>query len=262
MTRDNGGVAVQERETTRARIPGKASGRRRSRRRWRMRQFLRENGLSLAAFSLFAICLVGQILAGFREHNNQQQEHRQPTVGISEYVRSGHFMEATFENWESEFLQMAAFVVLTVMLRQKGSPESKKLVGEEEVDEDPRRDILRSPQRRAKAPWPVRRGGVALKIYEHSLSLALMLLFVLSFVLHALGGTAEYNAEQLAHGAQTVSTLGYVGTARFWFESFQNWQSEFLSVGFLFVLTIWLRERGSPQSKPVAASHSETGCGG
>jgi hypothetical protein len=261
MTRGNGGATVLERETTLGRTSGKTSGQRRSRRGSRMRRFLRENGLSVAAFSLFAICLVGQMLTGFLEHNSQQRDHEQPTLSISEYARSGHFMEATFENWESEFLQMAAFVVLTVMLRQKGSPESKKLVGEEEVDEDPR-NVLRSPQQRAKAPWPVRRGGVVLKIYEHSLSLALLLLFVASFVLHAIGGTSEYNQEQLAHGGATLSTFAYIGTSRFWFESFQNWQSEFLSVGALFVLTIFLRERGSSQSKPVAAGHAETGCGG
>jgi hypothetical protein len=212
----------------------------------------------VAAFGLFLVCLVGQVLAGVREYNEDQREHDRPVVGLGEYLRTGHFIEITFENWESEFLQMAAFVVLTVKLRQKGSSESKKLVGDEEVDEDPR-EARRSPQRRAKAPWPVRRGGLALALYEHSLSIALLLLFVLSFALHAVGGVVEYNAEQLAHGGAAISTLAYLGTARFWFESFQNWQSEFLAVGALVVLTIFLRERGSPQSKPVAAPHSETG---
>jgi hypothetical protein len=251
-------VAVLHDQRTRNQRSDKTSGRRRSRGRSGMRRFLRENGLSIAAFSLFFVCLVGQFAAGLADYNNQQREHQQPTVGVGEYVRSGHFIEATFENWESEFLQMAAFVVLTVMLRQKGSPESKELDAEEEVDEDPRR---LSPQKRAKAPWPVRRGGFVLTLYEHSLSLALLLLFLLSFVAHALGGAAEYNQEQLAHGGQTLSSIDYFGTARFWFESFQNWQSEFLSVGWLFVLTIFLREKGSPQSKPVAAPHSKTGMG-
>jgi hypothetical protein len=260
MSRDDGQgeVAVLERETGRARASGRTSGQRRSRRGSRMRRFLRDNGLSVVAFSVFTLCLVGQMLTGLVEHNDDRREHGQPTIGAADYVRSGHFVEATFENWESEFLQIAAFVVLTAMLRQKGSPESKKLVGEEEVDEDPR-DALRSPQKRAKAPWPVRRGGIVLKIYEHSLSLALLLLFATSFTLHAIGGASEYNEEQLAHGGAALSTLAYIGTARFWFESFQNWQSEFLAVGALFVLTVWLRERGSPQSKPVAMRHSKTG---
>jgi len=260
MSRTNGhvGTAVLERGAERSgRKSGRTSGGR-SRQRRRIDRFFRENGLSLAAFGLFLVCLVGQVMTGAREYNNNQREHGQPTVGTAEYLRSGHFLEITFENWESEFLQMAAFVLLTVKLRQKGSPESKELTGEEEVDEDPR-DALRSPQRRAKAPWPVRRGGIVLKIYEHSLSLALMLLFALSFVVHAFGGAKEYSEEQLAHGGEAVSTLAYVGTSRFWFESFQNWQSEFLAVGVLFVFTIFLRERGSPQSKPVAAAHSETG---
>jgi uncharacterized protein DUF6766 len=260
MSRDDGHseVAVAAREGTRDRTSGKTSGRQRSRGGSRMRRFLHANGLSVAAFSIFAVCLIGQLLTGLVEHNEDQRQHGQPTIGIGEYVRSGHFIEATFENWESEFLQMAAFVVLTAILRQKGSPESKKLDGDEEVDEDPR-DARRSPQHLGKAPWPVWRGGLVLKVYEHSLSLALLLLFAVSFTLHAVGGASEYSEEQLVHGGAAISPFAYVGTARFWFESFQNWQSEFLSVGALFVLTIWLREKGSPQSKPVAAPHSETG---
>jgi hypothetical protein len=254
----DGGAATVEREASRGRISGKTSGRRRRRKPPAIRRFLRDNALSIVAFSVFAICLVGQIVAGRREYNNEQREHQQSPVGIAQYVRGGHFIEATFENWESEFLQIAAFVVLTALLRQKGSPESKKLTGEEEVDEDPR-DALRSREKRAKAPWAVLRGGIVLKVYEHSLSLALLLLFVLSFALHAVGGAAHYNEEQVAHGGEALSTLTYIGTSRFWFESFQNWQSEFLSVGALFLLTVWLRERGSPQSKPVAAGHEETG---
>jgi hypothetical protein len=268
MVRRNGGaVATVKREVRRRRGSGKsdkrapdeapeASGGRSK--ESRMRRFFRENGLSFAAFGLFAVCLIGQFVTGLHEYNSEQEEHRQPTVSAADYVRSGHFFEVTFENWESEFLQMAAFVVLTAMLYQKGSPESKKLDEKEEVDEDPR-EALRSPQKRANAPWPVRRGGFVLKLYEHSLSLALTLLFVMSFTLHAIGGAANYNEEQVTHGGETISTLDYIGTSRFWFESFQNWQSEFLAVGALFVLTVWLRERGSPQSKPVAAGHDETG---
>ena len=267
VRRNDRAVARVKREVRRQRSSGKpgkpatdeASGASGSRSKGsRMRRFFRENGLSIAAFILFAVCLIGQFVTGLREYNSEQEEHRQPTVSAADYVRSGHFLEVTFENWESEFLQMAAFVVLTVMLRQKGSPESKKLDEKEEVDEDPR-EALRSPQKRAEAPWPVRRGGFVLTLYEHSLSLALGLLFLMSFAVHAIGGAENYNEEQVVHGGETVSTLDYMATSRFWFESFQNWQSEFLAVGALFVLTIWLRERGSPQSKPVAAPNSETG---
>ena len=163
-------------------------------------------------------------------------------------------MEAVFENWESEFLQMGAYVVLTAVLRQKGSPESKRLAGPEDVDEDPR-----GHRHDKDAPWPVRRGGVALRLYEHSLSLALLALFVASFALHVAGGTSAYNQEQAAHGGAPVSVVGYLGTARLWFQSLQNWQSEFLAIGVLVVLSVSLRERGSPESKPVHHPHGETG---
>ena len=163
-------------------------------------------------------------------------------------------MEATFENWESEYLQIGVYVLFTAFLYQRGSAESKDPDKREAVDEDPRQH-LRDPE----APWPVRRGGVALKLYEHSLSLALFLLFLASFALHAWGGAREYSEERVAHGGEAVSTLGFVRMSRFWFESFQNWQSEFLAVASLAWLSIFLRQRGSPESKPVAALHGETG---
>src|SRR5919108_1491412 len=219
-----------------------------------MRRLLRENGLSIAMFGLFFAFLVLQSISGWRTNNQENQAHHQPAESYVRYLRSGPFVEATFENWESEFLQIAGYVVLTVWLRQKGSPESKELEGEEPVDEDPRQ------ARDAKGvPGPVRRGGLALVFYEHSLSLALAGLFLLSFLLHALGGHAEYNQQQLQHGEAPVSLLGFMTSAQFWFESMQNWQSEFLAVFALVVLGIFLRERGSPESKPVAAPHAETG---
>jgi hypothetical protein len=144
--------------------------------------------------------------------------------------------------------------VLTAFLFQKGSPESKDPDGQEPVDQDPRQQ--RDNQH---APGPVRRGGLALTMYEHSLSLAMVVLFVVSFLLHAVGGHGEYNQQQLEHGEAPVSLLGFMTSAQFWFQSFQNWQSEFLAVAALVVLGIFLRERGSPESKPVAAPHAETG---
>lgn len=219
-----------------------------------MRKWLRNNGLSIAMFSLFAISLVGQVFAGQRVHNAEQRTHGQPSVEMSEYLRSGHFVEAVFENWESEFLQMAAFVFLTAYLYQKGSPESRHLEGEPKLDKHPTRS------KKKDAPWPVHRGGLVLRFYSHSLALALFLLFVVSFLLHAASGAREYTQEQFEHGTGgPIGMVGYMGTSRFWFESFQNWQSEFLSVGALIVLSIFLRERGSPESKPVAAPHSQTG---
>ena len=221
-----------------------------------MRRTLRENGLSITLFALFFFSLVGQSIMGHHEYNQDQQEHGQPSVGYVEYLKSGHFMEAVFENWESEFLQMAAYVVLTVFLYQKGSSESKKIDTIEDVDVDPRRF-----QQQKDAPWPVRRGGLILKLYENSLGIALFLLFLLSFALHAIGGVEEYNQDQAEHGAAPISLIQYLGSSRFWFESFQNWQSEFLSIGVMVVLSIFLRQKGSPESKPVASPHSETGKG-
>ena len=219
-----------------------------------MRRILRENGLSIVLFLLFLFSLVGQTLTGHSEYNEDQQEHGQPTVGVVEYLATGHFVEAIFENWESEFLQMSAYVVFTVFLYQKGSSESKKPDTLERVDLVPKQS-----RKEKDAPWPVRRGGWVLKLYENSLSLTLFLLFLASFVLHAAGGVKEYNQDQLEHGKQAMSMIQYMGSSRFWFESFQNWQSEFLSVGAMVVLSIFLRQKGSPESKPVDSPHSDTG---
>lgn len=219
------------------------------------RRFLRENALSLVLFVLFfATFLFGQSLAGHRAYNAEQKSHGEPTVSYPRYLTTGHFGEATFENWESEFLQMGAFVLLTVWLRQKGSAESKKIDEKESVDEDPE-----THRNDPDAPWPVRKGGVALKLYKHSLSLAFFALFLGSFLGHAVTGTAAYNAEQLAHGDKALSVVGFMQTSEFWFQSLQNWQSEFLAVGSIVVLTIFLRQHGSPESKPVHAPHAETG---
>jgi hypothetical protein len=219
-----------------------------------MRRILYENGLSSVLFGLFVLCVIGQSLAGRGHYNDERQAHGQAALSYGAYLRTGHFLEALAENWESEFLQMGGYVLLTVFLRQKGSPESKKLSGEEPVDRDPQQEPP-APD----APWPVRQGGLLLTLYAHSLTIALFGLFVVAFVLHAVGGVREYNAEQLMHGEPTQSLLGYLGTSTFWFESLQNWQSEFLSLAVIIVLAIFLRQRGSPESKPVDHPHKETG---
>jgi hypothetical protein len=219
-----------------------------------MRKILRDNGLSLAMFGLFLLFLLGHSIAGYYDYNADQHAHRQSAIRYGAYLTTGHFWAAVFENWESEFLQMAAYVVLTVFLFQRGSAESKDPDAPEEVDEDPRHH-----QHNPKGPGPVRKGGVAVKLYAHSLSIALGLLFLLSFLGHVACGTKHYNDEQKEHGQPPVSMLQYAGTSHFWFESFQNWQSEFLAVGALVVLSIWLREKGSPESKPVHRAHDDTG---
>ncbi len=222
-----------------------------------MRRFLRDNGLSLVLFNLFfLVFLVGQSVAGFLENNKELLEHQQPLLTFGEYLRDAHFWEATTENWESEFLQMFIYVALTVLLFQKGSSESKDPEGPNEVDRDPRRS-----KDKKDAPWPVRRGGFILKLYENSLSLAFLLLFLGSFVAHGISGAGEYNQELEEHGDPPVAVVEYMTSSRFWFESFQNWQSEFLAIWAMVVLSIWLRQRGSPESKPVDSPHSETGSG-
>jgi hypothetical protein len=203
---------------------------------------------------LFAVFLVGQVLTGWYDFNEAQLEHGATAIPLAAYLTVGHPWEALFENWESEFLQMAAFVTFTAFLYQKGSPESRRPGAIELVDADPREFANQDD-----VPWPVKRGGWVLKIYEHSLGLALFLLFLASWVGHVLGGWAEFRSEQALHGQAATRLIDYVTSSRFWFESFQNWQSEFLSVAAMVWLAVYLRERGSPESKPVHAAHNETG---
>jgi len=217
-----------------------------------MRSFFKNNGLAIVFLGLFIISIAGQFFTGFYEHNKQREEDGQQPISMEAYISSGHFIQATFENWESEFLQMALFVLLTVSLRQKGSSESKKIDEPEEVDREPSAN-------RTNAPWPVHKGGMLLSIYKHSLSIVLALLFVLSYIFHLYGSLKDEN-EQLVLKGLPPETIGqYLGESRFWFESFQNWQSEFLSVFAIVVLSIFLRQKGSPQSKPVDAPNDETG---
>ena len=217
--------------------------------------WLKSNSLSLVLLGFFLLFLIGHSVAGQRYYNNEQASHGQPAVTYAEFVKSGEFVETVFENWESEFLQMGSFVLLTIFLRQKGSAESKKLLGEEENDRKPR-----SKSKAADAPGPVRRGGLTLKLYESSLSIALIVLFLLTFWLHAAGGAAATCEDNKVHGeADCPSTSQYISTSKFWYESFQNWQSEFLAVFSIVVLSIFLRQKGSPESKPVNSPHYQTG---
>jgi hypothetical protein len=202
-----------------------------------MRKSFRDNGLSIVLLALFAAFLAGQSVAGHRHDNEERAEHGKPPIGYAAYLASPDFLEAVFENWESEFLQMGLFVILTALLFQKGSAESKKL----------------------RTPSPARARGLGATLYSHSLSIALLLLFVVSFAGHAISGCHAYNGERVEHGQPAIGVVRYLGTAQFWFESFQNWQSEFLSIAVIVLLSIFLRERGSSQSKKVDAPNSETG---
>lgn len=219
------------------------------------KRFLRNNGLSLSWLLLFVLFLGAQAVSGHRVYNREQQDAGEAAVSFSHYLTTGHFGEAVFENWESEFLQMAMFVMLTAFLFQKGAAESKDPEKDREpVDEDPSRH-----RDDPRAPAAVRRGGLALRLYENSLSIVLVLLFLGSMTMHAVTGRANYSEEQVLSGKPPVSLGEYVTSSQFWFESFQNWQSEFLAVAMLTILSIWLRQRGSPESKAVARPHAETG---
>jgi hypothetical protein len=217
-----------------------------------MKTFLRNNGLSVTFLLLFFASIIGQVAFGLKEHNKELVEDGGTPVSLSEYLTTGHFVESTFENWESEFLQMGLFVLLTIFLMEKGSSESKKFDGTDEVDREP------DPNRKG-APWPVKKGGWVLAVYKHSLTISLMLLFAISFVLHFYGSLADENEQNKLKGKATESAGQYIADSRFWFESFQNWQSEFLSVFAIVALSIYLRQKGSSQSKPVDAPHDETG---
>lgn len=217
-----------------------------------MKKILYHNGLSIVFLLLFIGAFIGQLFFGIEEYNKELIENGGHAVTLSNYLTTGHFIEATFENWESEFLQMGLLVWLTIFLRQKGSSESKGFDGEEEVDRNP------SPQRKG-APWPVKKGGIWLWVYKNSLTISLFLLFFASFILHFYGSLKDENTVNILKGNPELSITDYLGQSRFWFESFQNWQSEFLSVFAIIVLSIFLRQKGSSQSKPVDAPHSQTG---
>jgi hypothetical protein len=211
--------------------------------------FLRNNGLSLVLLLCFAAPLVGQVLTGHSVYNQELMQEGGLPITLGEYLTSGHLVSAIFENWESEFLQMGMYVLLTVTLRQRGSAESRPMSHAQEEER-----IEAGPK-----PWPVRAGGMWKTLYGHSLAIAFGLLFALSFALHLVGSWERELTDRALRGEDAIPLLVYAGDAQFWFESFQNWQSEFLSVLALVLLSIWLRQKDSPQSKPVEAPHSQTG---
>lgn len=212
-----------------------------------MRKFFRHNGLSIVFLLLFIFSMAGQSFFGYKEYNKERREKREKEVRIKEYFSSGHFIESTFENWESEFLQMGLFVWLTIFLFRKGSSESKKYDEDNAVDHEP-------DPRKKDAPWPVKKGGFILTMYKHSLTIALLMLFIISFILHFYGSLKDENEQNLAKHLPVEKAAKYITDSRFWFESLQNWQSEFLSVWAIVVLSIYLRQKG-PLSPNLSMLH-------
>jgi len=201
---------------------------------------LKDNGLTLVLMALFAFSVAGQAYFGWLAALDELSEHGRAAESLLSYVSDGEFLSTLFENWESEFLQMATYVILTAHLFQRGSAESR--------DPD-------DPGRENDEPY----AGFWGALHAHSLGLAMALLFLASFVLHLAYSARHAEEEALMHGDSAPSLIEHLGDAQFWFESFQNWQSEFFSTAVLVVLSIFLRERGSPESKPVRARNSQTG---
>lgn len=218
-----------------------------------VKRFFKDNGLVLLMFGLFLVFLIGLGVTGYLHANEELNDHGQPSQMFLEYLSGSEFIEAVTENWESEFLQMGALVVATMFLYQKGAADSRKLRGNEEVDTVSRYSIIRA------GSWSTRGKAIRRTLYANSLSLALFGLFLVSFLGHVFSGAEARNEEALLHGGTAMPVLEYIRSSRFWFESFQNWQSEFLSVGVLLLLSIYLRQRHSTESKPVAASNQQTG---
>jgi hypothetical protein len=222
-------------------------------------RWVRENSLSLVFLVLFLGALAGQSYAGHLEYNEELRAHDDPVISWSRYLVSSKFGAAVMENWQSEFLQFSLFIVATVWLLQKGSTESKRLdEAGLETDKDQRvgeHSGQRSPAWARLKDWRYR-------LYANSLLIVMGLIFFGSWFSQSVTTWTEYNADQLDHEERTVSWLTYVGRADFWEKTLQNWQSEFLAVGTMAVFTIYLRQRGSPESKPVGAPHDETGSSG
>lgn len=214
---------------------------------------IRDNSLTLVLLLLFAGSIVGQWIAGWHVSIEDAARHGASAMSLTAYTGSPEFLSSVFENWESEFLQMAAYVVLTAILIQRGSSESK------DPDAPPRDAKLAVQAMKRDAPAALRAGRLVRALYARSLGLVLGLLFVLSFVLHWTQSAKAAAHEAIEHGEAASTLIGYLGDPQLWFESFQNWQSEFLSTAVLVILSIFLRQRESPESKPVAAPHTQTG---
>lgn len=224
-----------------------------------MKRFLTNNGLALFFGFIFLATLIAQAFVGHADFNHQQVAHQNETISLLRYVTSSSFGVDVLENWQSEYLQFTLFILATVWLLQRGSPESKELhkagtetdeqqqVGEHADEDSPR--------------W-ARVEGIRRWLFSNSLLLVMATIWVLSWLGQSITGRVAYNAEQLDHQLQPLSWPEYLGSSDFWNRTLQNWQSEFLAVGSMVVLAIYLRQRGSPESKPVGASHDATGVEG
>jgi hypothetical protein len=224
-----------------------------------MRRWSVEQGLSLFFLAFFLLTLLGQSLTGLRLYNEEQLAHGDETISWARYLLSSHFGGDVLENWQSEFLQFTTFILATVWLVQRGSNESKPLE-DAGVESDQRQQVGRFSHPRS--PRWARANDWRQRLYENSLLIVMLALFLGSWFGQSLANWTQYNSEQTAHAEPVVSWLSYVVTPDFWNRTLQNWQSEFLAVGTMAVFTIYLRQRGSPESKPVGSAHETTGASG
>lgn len=220
---------------------------------------VRDHGLSIAFGVMFALALIGQSFAGLFEFNEKQLSHGASPVTYGEFVTSSEFVVDVAENWQSEYLQFFLFIFVTIWLVQKGSPESKK-PGEEGLGTD--KDQLVKQHARADSPRWAKLSDWRHTLFSNSLLLVMGIIFLLSWLAQSISGMVVFNAEQLDHGQDVLSWGEYVVSADFWNRTLQNWQSEFLAVGSMIALSIYLRQRGSPESKPVGAPHAESAVSG
>jgi hypothetical protein len=224
-----------------------------------MRRFVRDNGLGLFFGGIFLATLVAQALVGHADFNHLQLRHHDDPISLGRYVLSSDFGSDVMENWQSEYLQFTLYIVTTVWLLQRGSPESKEM-DKAGLNSDEEQKV--GEHATAKSPRWVRLGGWRTRLYSHSLVLVMTTIWLGSWGVQSVTGHVAYNAEQFDHQQAAVSWLGYIGTSDFWNRTLQNWQSEFLAVGSMAVFSIYLRQRGSPESKPVGAPHEATGVEG
>jgi hypothetical protein len=224
-----------------------------------VRRFARDNSLSIAFGLLLIGALVGQAISGHNLYNEEQRAHGGEPISLGRYLISSSFGNAVMENWQSEYLQFTLFLLLTVWFVQRGSPESKKAKASGRESE--RRQRIGEHATRGSPLW-ARTGGLRTALYSNSLLILMVLIFLGSWLAQSLTGWTEFNQEQRDHAEATVSWIGYLGSSTFWESTLQNWQSEFLAVGSFVVFAIFLRQRGSPESKPVGAAHDETGVEG
>jgi hypothetical protein len=225
----------------------------------RLRKFLYENGLTLVFLLLFFLALVGQAIAGYHEFNADQLQHSSSTITFGRYIRSSDFGASVMENWQSEYLQFTLFILLTVFLLQRGSPESKEL-GKEGPESDQAEQVGGHAHRRSPS-W-ARSRGFSQSLYSNSLVIVMGLIWVGSWFAQSITGLTQFNADRIGHEQDPVSYSTYLGSPHFWQTTLQNWQSEFLAVASMAILAVYLRQRGSPESKPVGASHDATGAEG